>query len=66
MKNISKEKVFELRIPKLPLVQQQRIVMDLQAVQTKVDSAKALQAETATELKALVPSFLDRAFRGRL
>ncbi|HSA02057.1 MAG TPA: restriction endonuclease subunit S [Candidatus Paceibacterota bacterium] len=32
----------------------------------EVDRLKALQAETATELDALLPSLLDRAFKGEL
>jgi hypothetical protein len=31
-----------------------------------VDALKKLQAETAAELDALLPSILDRAFRGEL
>jgi len=31
-----------------------------------VDRLKALQAETAAELDALLPSILDRAFKGEL
>ena len=34
--------------------------------QAKVDALKALQAEAAAELNALLPSVLDRAFSGRL
>ena len=33
-------------------------------LQAKVDALKRLQAETAAELDALLPSILDRAFRG--
>ena len=35
-------------------------------VQTEVDGLKKLQAETAAELDALLPSILDRAFKGQL
>jgi type I restriction enzyme S subunit len=35
-------------------------------LQAKADRLKALQAETAAELDALLPSVLDRAFRGEL
>jgi type I restriction enzyme S subunit len=35
-------------------------------VQAKVDALKRLQTETATELDALLPSILDRAFKGEL
>jgi len=33
------------------------------ALQTKLDALKHLQAETATELDALLPAILDRAFK---
>jgi type I restriction enzyme S subunit len=38
----------------------------LDELQTKVDALKRLEAETAAELDALLPSILDRAFRGEL
>ena len=34
--------------------------------QAKVEALKRLQAETATELDALLPSILDKAFKGEL
>ena len=49
-----------------PLPEQRRIVAELDALQTKVDALKKLQAETAAEIDALLPSILDRAFRGEL
>ena len=33
---------------------------------TRVDRLKALQAQTAAELDALLPANLDRAFKGEL
>ena len=39
---------------------------ELDALQAEVDALKRLQAETATELHALMPSILDRAFSGEL
>jgi type I restriction enzyme S subunit len=35
-------------------------------LQAKVDAVKRLQAETSAELEALLPSVLDRAFKGEL
>ena len=46
--------------------EQRRIVAELDALQAEVDRLKALQAETAAELDALLPSLLDRAFKGEL
>ena len=53
-------------LPMPPLPEQRRIVAYLDDLQAKVDALKALQAETAAELDALLPAILDRAFRGEL
>jgi len=39
---------------------------DLDALQAEVNALKGLQAETAAELAALLPTILDRAFKGEL
>jgi type I restriction enzyme, S subunit len=49
-----------------PLPEQRRIVAHLDDLQAKVDSLKALQAQSAAELDALLPSILDKAFKGEL
>jgi len=41
-------------------------VAELDALQAKVDELKRLQAETAADLDALLPSILDKAFKGEL
>ena len=51
------------RLPMLTWVMFLKFLDDLQA---KVDQLKTLQAQTAAELDALLPSILDRAFRGKL
>jgi type I restriction enzyme S subunit len=55
-----------LKMPFPPLPEQRRIVRYLDGVQAKVDALKKLQAETAAELATLLPSILDRAFKGEL
>jgi type I restriction enzyme, S subunit len=65
-KNINLQILSPLPAPKLPISQQRRIVAYLDGLQAKVDALKRLQAETAAELKALLPSILDRAFKGKL
>jgi len=55
---------FEIPLPILP--EQRRIVGELDALQAEVDALKRLQAETAAELDGLLPSVLDRAFKGEL
>lgn len=58
--------IREAQIPLPPLPEQRRIVAELDALQAKVAAVKALQAERAAALNALLPAILDRAFRGEL
>jgi type I restriction enzyme S subunit len=58
--------IRELPIPLPSLEQQMNAIAELDALQAKVDSLKALQAETASELDAMRPAILDKAFKGEL
>lgn len=49
-----------------PLPEQRRIVSYLNDLQVKVETLKTLHRETSAELDALLPSILDKAFRGEL
>ncbi|RJS73859.1 restriction endonuclease subunit S [Methanophagales archaeon] len=55
---------YEIPLPSLP--EQRRIVTYLDSFQAKVDELKRLQAETEKEIEELVPSILDKAFKGEL
>ena len=66
MKNISKEKVLRLLIPSHDIVEQQRIVAYLDRLQTKVEEMKRMREQAIKELDALLPSILDKAFKGEL
>lgn len=57
-------KLLDLKIGLPPLPEQRRIVAYLDGLQAKVDELKRLQAETSAELDAMLPSILDRAFKG--
>jgi type I restriction enzyme S subunit len=57
-------KDLEIAFPSLP--EQRQIVAYLDELQEKTDALKAVQAETSAELDALMPSILDKAFRGEL
>jgi type I restriction enzyme S subunit len=46
--------------------EQRCIVVYLDNVQARLASLRQLQAETQEELDALLPSVLDRAFKGEL
>lgn len=62
--NIRALRKFDFILP--PLEEQRRIVTYLDGLQAKVDRLKTLQQQTAAELDALVPSILDKAFKGEL
>ena len=51
---------------KPPLTEQRRIVAYLDELQTKIDTMKQLREEAIKELDALLPSILDKAFKGEL
>lgn len=53
-------------VPLPSLDEQRRIVQYIDGMQEKMEAIKQLQTETAAELDALLPSVLDRAFRGEL
>lgn len=62
--NIGSLRKFDFILPSFS--EQRRIVAELDEMQTKVDAVKDLQAATAEELNALLPSVLDKAFKGEL
>jgi type I restriction enzyme S subunit len=67
MKKISQSTVMAIPFPtSLSLSEQREIVSELDKLQSEVTALKRLQAETASELDALLPSILNRAFRGEL
>jgi hypothetical protein len=49
-----------------PLAEQREIVRKLDDLQWRLHSLQQLQTETSAELDALMPSILDKAFRGEL
>lgn len=65
-KNINLRILSALPFPNVPLKEQRRIVAYLDSLQAKIDHLKAIQEQTAAELDALLPSILDRAFKGEL
>jgi type I restriction enzyme, S subunit len=63
---ISATDLKTISIPVPPLPEQRRFVAYLDNLQAKVDALKQLQAETQAELDSLLPSILDKAFKGEL
>ena len=64
--NINLKMLRALPISLPSIDEQRRIAAYLDKLQAKVDKLKELQAKTATELDALLPSILDKAFKGEL
>lgn len=64
--NVNGQKLSNIRVPVPPPEEQRRIISFLDELQAKVDPLKQLQAQTAAELDALLPSILDKAFKGEL
>jgi type I restriction enzyme S subunit len=56
----------KFQIPTPPLDEQRRIVAYLDGLQAKVNALRELQSASGEELSALMPSVLDRAFKGEL
>lgn len=58
--------LFRLEVPTPPIGEQPRIIAYLDNLQKNTDALKTTQAEASAELDALMPSILDKAFRGEL
>lgn len=65
-RKLETEKLLAISVPVPPLSDQCRIIEQLDNLQSHVDALKKLQAETAAELDALLPSILDKAFKWQL
>ena len=67
MKKISQETVMKIPFPSnLSLQQQHHLVEWMDDLDQSVNKLKQLQSETSAELDALLPSILDKAFKGEL
>ncbi len=65
MKKIAQGTVREIPFPSsIPISEQQRIVVELDGMLVEVGALKRLQAEPIAELDALLPSILDKTFKG--
>jgi type I restriction enzyme S subunit len=62
--SVGRIKEINVMVPSLSL--QQQIITYLATVQSQIDTLKRRQNEIATELNALLPSILDKAFKGEL
>ena len=60
------EKLKTLPIPVPSLEEQRRVVAYLDGLQAQVSALREAQSTTEMELSALMPSILDKAFKGEL
>ncbi len=58
--------IRKLQFPLPDMSEQRQVIAYLDELQARLSVLKRLQAETAAELDALLPSLLDRAFKGEL
>jgi type I restriction enzyme, S subunit len=65
-RKLQTHRLTETRIPIPSLSEQRKIVAQLDGLQAQVEGLRRLQAQTAGELKALMPAILDLAFKGQL
>jgi type I restriction enzyme S subunit len=64
--SINQRQLKEFPVFRLPLSDQQRIVAELSSLDTKIDILRKALSRTSSELDAMFPSILDRAFKGAL
>lgn len=64
--SINQKQLKAFKVFQPPLSEQDRIVAYLNDLQTKVSMSKAAQTRSSTTLDALLPSILDKAFKGEL
>ena len=64
--HISQKDIEKIPFTPLSKKEQRNIVSFLDELQTDLDRLKRLQAKTAAELNVMLPSILDRAFKGEL
>jgi type I restriction enzyme, S subunit len=64
--SINQKQLKAFKVFQPPLVEQQRIAAYLDGFKSKVKALKRIQSETSDELNALLPSILDKAFKGEL
>lgn len=65
-KNINLQILSGLPVPKIDFEKQRSIVSYLDGLQAQVDALKQLKAKMQKELDAMLPSILDKAFKGGL
>ncbi|GCE12485.1 restriction endonuclease subunit S [Tengunoibacter tsumagoiensis] len=58
--------LLNLQIPTPPIEEQEQIIINLNRLQAQIDLLERCQVDISEELNALLPSILDKAFKGEL
>lgn len=66
LRTLSVGRIKQIAVPFLPLTAQKAICASANELHKRTAALKLLQVETAEELNALLPSVLDKAFKGEL
>ncbi|MEW6079505.1 MAG: restriction endonuclease subunit S [Thermodesulfobacteriota bacterium] len=66
MATLNQQHVKSIPFPLPDKSQQEKIMLEFRRFQSKIEQIQPHQSKTATELDAMLPSILDRAFRGEL
>jgi type I restriction enzyme S subunit len=64
--HLSVDRIRSIKVPVPNLVDQEKVISELTDMQTQLMELNQLQTEVTAELDAVLPSILDRAFRGEL
>lgn len=59
-------KLLSTRIPMPPLIEQRRVIAELNTLRDRIVALRHLQSGVSVELDALLPAILDKAFTGEL
>lgn len=66
VKGIASKRLKHISLPIPPISRQSEIVAYLDKLQAQIEAMLELQSETTDQLDSLMPSILDKAFRGEL
>lgn len=64
--NLFLGRMGEIRLPVSPIIEQRAMVAKVNGFLQRLGAIRGVQRDTSAELNALLPSILDRAFRGEL
>lgn len=63
---INDKNLNQVKIVVPPIIEQNKIIAQFNTIEEKKNALKCLQEETSKELDAMLPSILDKAFKGEL